>query len=76
MAALRGKFGKRLRYLRRNHDLTQEEFAERVGVSVDFISNVERGVNAPSFETIEKFAFVLKISVHELFLYNEDNSNE
>lgn len=41
--------------------MTQEEFAEAAGISVDFLSLVERGVNAPSFETLEEFARVLKV---------------
>jgi len=34
--------------------LTQEQFAELVGVSVDFLSLIERGINAPSFEVLER----------------------
>ena len=49
-------------------DLTQEQLAERCGVSADFISQVERGINSPSFESIQKFAEVLNVDVSELFL--------
>jgi len=67
MSDIRKKFGKRLRRLRRNMDLTQEDLAERVGVSVTFIGQMERGENAPSFETLEKLAQVLEVEVDELF---------
>jgi Helix-turn-helix len=40
--------------IRHERKLTQEQFAEHVGVSVDFLSLIERGINAPSFETIER----------------------
>jgi transcriptional regulator with XRE-family HTH domain len=33
--------------------MTQEQFAEALGISVDFLSLVERGINAPSFDTLE-----------------------
>jgi transcriptional regulator with XRE-family HTH domain len=76
MGDLRKKFGRRLRSLRRQLDLTQEDFAELTDVSVDFISLVERGINAPSFESLERFAAVLKVEVYELFLFSEPQTNE
>jgi transcriptional regulator with XRE-family HTH domain len=36
-------------------------------VSVDFLSLLERGINAPSFETLERLARALKVRVVELF---------
>ncbi|MGA2372693.1 MAG: helix-turn-helix domain-containing protein [Candidatus Korobacteraceae bacterium] len=69
MARLRVQFGRRLRQLRRSRDMTQEQFAEAAAISVDFLSLVERGINAPSFETLERFARVLKVSVADLFMF-------
>lgn len=67
MANLRVQFGRHLRRLRLASDMTQEQFAEAASVSVDFLSLVERGINAPSFETLERFARALKVRVAELF---------
>lgn len=67
MSELRILFGKKLRALRRANDMTQENLAEKIGVSVEFVSNVERGINAPSFETLEKIAIVLKTKYKDLF---------
>lgn len=67
MSELRAQFGQRLRYLRRQRNLTQEQLAEAAAISVDMISNIERGINAPSFETIEKLARTLSIPVKALF---------
>lgn len=67
MSELRIQFGRRLRQLRRQKDLTQEQLAEATGLSVDMLSNIERGVNAPSFETIEKLAQALDIHANTLF---------
>ena len=68
MPSLRIQFGRKLRRLRLAHDVTQERFAEEIGISATFLGLIERGVNAPSFETIEQIARVLKIPVSELFL--------
>ena len=67
MADLRKQFGKRLKTLRRQSGLTQEQLAEQAQVSVDFLSLVERGINAPSFDNLEKLAKALDVSVRELF---------
>jgi transcriptional regulator with XRE-family HTH domain len=72
MSNIKLLFGKRLRQLRRQADFTQEQLAERIGVSVEFVSNMERGINAPSFETLERLAGSLKLKVSELFEFNED----
>ncbi len=41
--------------------MTQEELAEAVGVSTDFISLIERGQRAPSFENLERLAGALRV---------------
>jgi transcriptional regulator with XRE-family HTH domain len=73
MPNLRVLFGKKLRKIRRYRDLTQERLAELLGVSVEFVSNMERGVNAPSFETIEKIAEAFDLPVSALFTFEEEN---
>jgi transcriptional regulator with XRE-family HTH domain len=67
MASLRRDFGKRLKTIRLHRELTQEQFAEVVGISVDFLSLIERGINAPSFEVLERMAGRLDLQVRELF---------
>jgi transcriptional regulator with XRE-family HTH domain len=47
--------------------LSQEQFAELLGISVDFLSLIERGINAPSFENLDAFSAQLKIPVSVLF---------
>lgn len=50
--------------------ITQEEFAYMVGMSVDFLSLIERGRNAPSFETLDRIAKKLKLPVADLFTFS------
>ena len=68
---LQRKLGQRIATLRKGRRLTQEQLAEAVGCSVEFISLVERGVNAPSVAGLEKFAKILKVQVRELFTFEE-----
>ena len=67
MSTLRTRFGKRLRKIRREKDITQEQLAEAIGVTGEFISNLERGKSAPSFETVEKLSEALGVDVEEFF---------
>ena len=47
--------------------MSQEQFAETLDISVDFLSLIERGKNAPSFETLERMAKRLRVPVADLF---------
>ena len=71
---LQRKLGRRIAELRRGRGLTQEQLAETVGCSVEFISLVERGVNAPAVASLEKFGKALKVEVQELFIFAERKS--
>ncbi len=68
---LQKQLGKRIAELRRLQSLTQEKLAERVGFSVEFISLVERGINAPTVASLAKYAQVLKVEVRDLFTFKE-----
>jgi transcriptional regulator with XRE-family HTH domain len=70
VATLRKKFGARLRQIRAQRRMTQEQFAETLDISVDFLSLIERGRNAPSFETLDKIAKRLRLSVADLFTFS------
>ena len=66
---LQKRLGQRIADLRKNRRLTQVQFAKAVGCSVEFISLVERGVNAPSVARLEDFANALKVEVVDLFAF-------
>lgn len=61
------QLGRQIATLRRNKKLTQEKLAEKTGYSVEFISLVERGINAPSVEGCERIARTLQVSLKDLF---------
>jgi len=66
---LQKKLGQRIADLRKTRHLTQVQLARAVGCSVEFISLVERGVNAPSVARLEDFAEALKVPVVDLFTF-------
>ncbi len=44
-----------------------------IGMSVDFLSLIERGRNAPSFEKLERMAAALKVPVAYLFTFERQS---
>jgi transcriptional regulator with XRE-family HTH domain len=64
-------FGKKIRRLRRNQDLTQEKLSELSGLSLQYIGEIERGKRNPSLSSIEKLADALEYSVCDLFDFEE-----
>jgi transcriptional regulator with XRE-family HTH domain len=69
MSQLKEDFGKRLQQLRLETGLTQEQLADEIGVTIESISNIERGIHGPKFETLERLAVALDVSVKELFYF-------
>jgi transcriptional regulator with XRE-family HTH domain len=61
MAELAVFVGERIRLLRRHRGLTQEALAERIGVTSESVSNIERAVHPPSLETLERILNALGI---------------
>lgn len=59
--------GKKVREERLKKDMTQFALAEEVGVSQNFLGDVERGLKAPSITTSIRLANVLEISLDVLF---------
>jgi transcriptional regulator with XRE-family HTH domain len=72
---LQQQLGERIAVLRKARKLTQVQLAKAIDCSVEFISLVERGVNAPSVAGLEKFASVLKVNVVDLFTFPRHRTN-
>jgi transcriptional regulator with XRE-family HTH domain len=64
---LKQAFGTQVRHHRRAAGMTQERLADLVDVSIETIGKIERGVAAPSFDTVEKIAAALGLSPLALF---------
>ena len=48
-------------------DITQEEFAELINMSLSYVSKLEQGLISPTAITLFKMANILKIQVDEFF---------
>lgn len=64
---VRERIGWNLRRLRKEHGITQEDFATDSGFDRGYVSGVERGVRNPSVLNLEKIATALNVDVSELF---------
>jgi transcriptional regulator with XRE-family HTH domain len=63
--------GYRLRSLREQKNLSQEEVVKRTGLIRSYISRVENGHTVPSVATMEKMARALEISLYQLLYDGE-----
>lgn len=60
------KLGEHLAELRKEKNYKQTELAEKLNVSQQVISNIERGVSAPDIELLKKIADIYNISLDQL----------
>lgn len=61
------KIGNRIRELRGKTGLSQEKFAQKIGMDRTYFASVELGKRNISIKNIEKIANGLEISISELF---------
>lgn len=60
-------FGKRVAAIRLQRNMTQDELADKAGLSIDTISAIERGRRWARLTTLHQLAKALRISTDELF---------
>ena len=58
--------GSRIAYLRKQKAMTQEELAEKMGISSQAVSKWENDISSPDIQSLPKLARVLDIMVDEL----------
>ncbi len=56
------EIGKRIQQLRKHHGYTQERLAEKMQVSIQMISNLERGVKAIRIDNLIHLSQILDVS--------------
>lgn len=69
-------FGKKIKEKRLQQSLTQEQLAERVGISPKSLSQIELGNNFISAENLEQLCNALNIQPKNLFDFEKDNTEE
>ena len=59
-------FGKNVRRVRKERDLSQEALADEVGLAVTYVGQIERGIRNPTLEIVERLARALKVKSLDL----------
>ncbi len=60
-----------IKVYRAMHDLTQENLAEKVGVTRQTIHAIEKGKYDPSLELAFKLAKLFSVHIEDIFLYED-----
>lgn len=68
------RIGRRIKALRKQAGMTQEELAGLVHIDPQHMSRLERGVYFPSLETLELIAQSLGVLLKDLFVFPEDET--
>ena len=61
------RVGKRIKQRREQLGLTQEQFAEKLGVATNYISTIERGASFPRYEKLVAIINALETSADAIF---------
>jgi len=73
-ATLRGVLSQNIKRFRTRKGLSQEKLAEKMDISTNYLSDIERGKGWVSPFSLAKLANALEIEVFELFKHQEDVS--
>ncbi len=63
----------RIKELRARYDLTQEQLADKVGVTRMTIVFLEKGKYNPSIKLAYKIAVALKTTIDDLFIFEKED---
>lgn len=58
--------GKRIREIRKSKNITLQDLAEKTGLSIGFLSKVERDLNSPNLVNLYKICQILHIQINDL----------
>lgn len=69
--SLKIDFGKRIKELRESLFMSQETFAEKIGIHRNTLARIENGENFVSLETLENIKSALGVEYSELFTFTD-----
>ena len=58
----------RLKQIRKRLRVTQKEFAQTIGVSQNYLSEIENNKKTPSLHTLEQIALKLKLPITKILV--------
>lgn len=65
-----------LREYRTRHELTQEELANRLGITRQTVIAMEKGNYNPSLELAFKIAKLFNVKIEDIFLYDVETTDK
>ena len=65
--------GERIKFTRTDQKLTLEKLSERVGISRNFLWEIEAGRKAPAIQTLHNICKELRVSADYLFGFSSKN---
>ena len=66
--------GERIKQIRRDKKITQEELSEKAGVNRSYLSVIENGHSSPTIDVVERIAAAMGVSLWVLISAMEDQS--
>lgn len=67
MKSTKQLLGARVRELRRNKEMSQDQLSEQIGIDPKHLSRIELGKSFPYMETLEAIAKSLQVELKDLF---------
>ena len=67
MDDLNRKLGLKISFLRKQHNMTQEQLSEQTSLSQNFLSQLETGRKTPSILTLSKISGAINVPMSSLF---------
>lgn len=67
--------GKTIKKARISNNMTQEELAECVEISANYLSKIERGLNIPSADIFLKIAEKIGLTMEDFGIYSNKENN-
>jgi transcriptional regulator with XRE-family HTH domain len=71
MSTVQKLFGKKIKAIRKDREMTQERLAELSGLSLQYIGEIERGTRNPSLTSMESLSAAFDLPIAELFNLDE-----
>lgn len=60
--------GDRFKELRKEQNLTLKELSEKTGLSIGYLSNLERNISSPTLEYMQRICEILGVSITDLLI--------
>ncbi|WP_447880703.1 helix-turn-helix domain-containing protein [Serratia fonticola] len=74
--SIKKMLGNRIRELRREMGLSQEDFADKCGIDRSYMSGIERGVRNPTLEILWAISGGLGLDLSHLFMFETGTKEE